>query len=401
MTFSDANPVQFWDFNCETFNEKEVPGVFSRCFCQIFNADDTITVQFYDTAYSHLINPFVLKVLDEDGVVLYSAAIASSNNTYTHSFIPSAQGITDQKVQILVFLQSGASSVVFENNFDSNLDGWVNEGSGTSWIWDSVNSNSAIVDSITDTTSKYLSKTVSGVMDFYTFQLSAILFSFSSNTATVLVEVYNGSTLVATLYNEDHTFSSPESLNLSVSMFLTEFTSIKIRYSVVGNSSFLMTTVRLDKSGLSSGTGRAAKSDCIEIKPDHDESVLITYRNNRVFASLNTNIGTPDPEFYLRIPAIFYEENHPEESEVLDLTDNSMVQLNATVKFKKLLLVKMMPQYMHLKTKLVLKMQNVEIDDEQWISADPYEMGPLAKRHSQRKASCWLTQENYLVRNVL
>jgi hypothetical protein len=396
LTFSDANPVQFWDYNCDTFNEKTVPGIFSRCFCQIFNADDTITVQFYDAVNS---NP-VMKVLDTDGGILYSAALSEVNNVFTHSFVPSAQGITDQQIQIIVFFQ-GAQTVLFHSTFDTDLDGWVNEGTGTSWVWDAISNNSAIVDSITDTNSKYLSKSISGAADIYNVQVSSILFSFVANTANVLIEAYNGGTKVATIYDEDHTFSTPEALDLNLFALLPAFTSVKIKYTVSGNSSFLMTSFQMNAFGAGSGAAAAAKSDCIDIKTSHDESVLISYTNNRVFASLNTNIGTPDPEFQLRIPAIFFEESHPEESEVLDLTDNSMVQLNATVKFKKLLQVKMMPQYMHLKTKLVLKMQNVEIDGEQWISVDPYEMGPLAKRHSQRKASCWLTKENYLVRNVL
>jgi hypothetical protein len=395
LTFSDANPVQFWDFNCDTFNEKEVPGIFSRCYCQIFNADDTITIQFYDAVNS---NP-VMKVLDTDNNVLYSAAISEVNNVFTHSFVPSAQGISDQQIQIIVFFQ-GSQTTLFHSTFDSDLDGWVNEGTGTSWIWDAVNSNSAIVDSITDTNSKYLSRSISGAADIYNIQVSSILFSFTSNTANVLIEAYNGGTLVATIYDEDHTFSAPEALDLNLFAILPAFTSIKIKYTVVGNSSFLMTSFQMNSFGATSGS-IAAKSDCLDIKTSHDESILIEYRNNRVFASLNTNIGTPDPEFYLRIPAIFYEENHPEETETIDLSDDSVLQLNAQVRFKKKLEVKPMPQYMHLKTKLVLKMQNVTIDDEQWVCADPYEMGPLPKRHPFRKATCWLSKENYLQRNVL
>lgn len=60
MTISDSLPIQFWLNGEETFNEKQICGVYQACFCQPFECDDEITIQFTDTiedeSYLLLIN---------------------------------------------------------------------------------------------------------------------------------------------------------------------------------------------------------------------------------------------------------------------------------------------------------------------------------------------------------
>jgi len=64
VRYSDAQPIQFWPINCDTFNQKEVAGVFSKCFCQPFECDDPIVVQFTDTIQDA---EYQLGIYDEDG----------------------------------------------------------------------------------------------------------------------------------------------------------------------------------------------------------------------------------------------------------------------------------------------------------------------------------------------
>lgn len=150
------------------------------------------------------------------------------------------------------------------------------------------------------------------------------------------------------------------------------------------------------------GTTEIFKSDCLEVMSDADETVLIEYSSNRNLASINYSDVSPDPEFYLRIPAIFYHEKHPQEREVIELSNSRAVQLNAQVKAQRLLKVKDMPPYMHRKLILVLMHQFVTIDLQEWVKEEEYEeILSSNPRWPLYKAQCWLTEKDYIMRSVL
>lgn len=252
MIFSDALPVQFWLTSCETYNEKEVPGVFTRCFCAPFNASDEITVQFQHTpGYT-----YTLRVVDEDGQIINESEFTEpQTGLYQYSFTPQDLAITDQQIQLRVI----------------------------------------------------------------------------------------------------------------------------------------------------SDSGMVARTDCLDIKEDHDETILINYHNNRIFSSLNSSVGTPDPEFNLRIPAIFSEsdDRYPRESEGMTLSNNRSLQLMASITRQRPIKVKPMPSYMHLKTTLALSFSTVTIDGLTWKLDEAYDKDAGNPRHSLKKATAWLTDRNYNPRNVL
>lgn len=150
------------------------------------------------------------------------------------------------------------------------------------------------------------------------------------------------------------------------------------------------------------GTNELFKSDCLDIKPIQDETVLFTYSSNRNFASINYSSVSPDPEFYYRIPAIFYHEKHPQEKEVIELSNSKSIQLNAQIKVQRLLKVKDMPPYMHRKTILVLMHQFVTADLIDWVKEEDYEeIQSSNPRWPLNKAQCWLTEKDYIMRSVL
>lgn len=250
MVISDALPVQFWPTALETFNEKVVPGIFRRCFCQPFNATDTIRIQVDFGVTDNL----YLKIYDSDSVLLQTITFSNTIGTvYTASFSPSTYGITNEEIQLKIF--RGAN----------------------------------------------------------------------------------------VLY----------------------------------------------------------RSDCLEIKSSHDETVLISYSDTRNFASLNYSNVTPDPEFFIRVPAVFFEERFPQENEVLELSNSQFVQLNASVKAQRLLKVQPAPFYFHRKMKLILSHQFIEIDDIPWVMEEPYEIQESNPKWPLRKATVWLTEKDYAMRNVL
>jgi hypothetical protein len=166
----------------------------------------------------------------------------------------------------------------------------------------------------------------------------------------------------------------------------------------VGNTEivdFGMDSISIESSQL------MAKSDCIQFKEDHDETVLITYSNNRPFDSLSSSVGTPDHAFNLRIPAVFFKERFPEESEVMELSNNRSIQLNAQVKAQRFLNVGPMPFYMHRKAKLALSFGTVTIDGQYWVKEEAYEVAETKRTHPLSKAQCWLTEKDTIYRNVL
>lgn len=251
MVISDAQPIQFWLDRLETFNEKEVDGIFGRCFCQPFEADDEITMQFKDT--TGLTRG--LTIYNESGT-LYSTTFSEvATGYYQKTIVPSSIGITNDKIQFRI------------------TDG-----------------------------------------------------------------------------------------------LLTDL----------------------------------AKSDCISIKEYQKETVLINYHNNRIFVSLNSAVGTPDPEFNLRIPAIFFRQRHPKTTEVIELSNSRSIQTTAGIEVQKLLQIKNMPAYMHLKTQLALSFQNVFIDDIEWVARENYEpVDSSNPRWPMNKAQIWLNRKDYIVHNIL
>lgn len=144
------------------------------------------------------------------------------------------------------------------------------------------------------------------------------------------------------------------------------------------------------------------KSDCIELKETWEETVLITYSDNKNFASLNYSLVSPDPEFYIRIPAVFEHSRFPQESEQLELSSSRMIALNSMIKAQKRLETAPMPAHMHRKMILVLHHQFVEIGNQGWVKEEAYEIqDPPNRRVAMKKANVWLTEKDYFIRNVL
>lgn len=143
-----------------------------------------------------------------------------------------------------------------------------------------------------------------------------------------------------------------------------------------------------------------AKSDCIEIASSHANSILITYRNHRNFAGLVYEDLSPPLEFHLRIPAIFYHQRFPEEDETMELS-TSLVSLNGVMHRQRLLDTDYLPYYMHEKIKFVLKHQFVTVFDKEWVKQEAYEIENGERRWPIKKARCWMSEKDFVHRNVL
>lgn len=113
MVFSDAQPIQFWPIECDTYNQHVHDGVFHRCFCQPWNCEDQIVIQIADTDASPATERNLsIVVRDEnDGFITSMPLVADLSLveddviTYNLSFVPSESSpeICEQKVRFMVY----------------------------------------------------------------------------------------------------------------------------------------------------------------------------------------------------------------------------------------------------------------------------------------------------------
>lgn len=254
MTISDALPVQFWATDCETYNEKEVCGIYQRCFCQPFQCSDPINLQFFDDSGLD----YYLQIVDSNDIELFSTLF-----------------------------------------FADEMDG-------------------------------------------------------------------------RTVY--------------SLSITPEAFCNQKIRLNIIQDAS---------------PETEVFRSDCLDIKTTHSCTTLIRYTANRDYAGLVYADESPEAEFYIRVPSVFFHERNPEEDKSLELSNSVIINTSGTIKSQRRLDVFPTPDYFHRKLQLALRHQTVEIDNKLWIREEAYEKSvPQNPRWPLKKASVWLTERNFVVRNI-
>lgn len=142
------------------------------------------------------------------------------------------------------------------------------------------------------------------------------------------------------------------------------------------------------------------KSDCLDIKTTHPGTKLIEYTNGRDYAGLIYSDISPDEILYLRVPCRFFHERFPEEDSAMELS-SSVLLTSSQMKSQKLMEVQHAPYYMHKKIKIALSHQSVTIDDALWQKEDAYEVNPGNNRWPLKSATCYLTEKESLIRNVI
>lgn len=148
------------------------------------------------------------------------------------------------------------------------------------------------------------------------------------------------------------------------------------------------------------GDTNIAKSDCLDLSTSHDETILIQYSNLRNFDGLVYEDTSPDLLFGIRVPCRFVHEQEPEEDDAMELSSSVLIT-GSQVKTQRLLEIKHAPYYFHKKLRRVLKHQNLIIFDRQWKKEEKYEVNEGNKRWPLKSATCYLTDGNSLVRNIL
>lgn len=410
MILSDALPIQFWDEEEETFNDKEVCGIEPVCFCQPFNCFDEILIQFTDHSYP----AYNLYIYSVDGIILKIIEFTEiSDNIWWLSFIPDQEnspGICEKIILKIV----GDYDLPY-NRFLNSLGNWYNVETGLflpslAWTY-SAESAEVVMDRSANNpiNSKYLTV----MWDTFEFQIYNITLDFNidliqygvSFLAQLKVFFSNGSNRdLAFVYDFNHNLSQ-EGNHIVTRQFTAQHNYDRIEvyvFLVGGGVPAPLITIRLNEILVGNDIVKfLKKSDCIYIKDSHECTELITYSNSKLFNGIDYSSSSPEQQFCIRIPAIFFEEAFPDEHEEIDLSNSQSVRLMNKEKRQKKLDIGFMPFYMHQKMKLILAHDEITIDGDSWIRNEAYEITEGNKRYPLRKASCLLTDKNYIVRNVL
>lgn len=405
MTISDALPVQFWVNGVETYNQKEVCGITQACFCQSFNCNDEIRIQVQDSNNQAL----ALVIYDSSGEEITRLAFSeTSNGVYELSFIPSENGVCDEVIRFeinndILSIEATAPEDGYNQTATSDID-W-------SMVADPPSVNFT-VPALSGRTSEHLYKAISPYSEGDIITLHSIILNNygpgAGGTLNMSARVYfldsgfniiNFTEIFQLATSSGGATSQEETNDLTVpfgAMYLS-IRSIVSQGAAGGNASITTIISTFEDSGFVS-----AASDCVDIRESHDCTVLIKYLNSKDFADIEYTDFSPNAEFYIRVPAIFFHETNTSEEERFETSGQTIVRLRDEIKVKRRLELGYMPDYMHRKLLLILSHDTIEIDGDIWVRNDPYEKVPPAnKRYPLKMANVLLTLQGYIKRNIL
>jgi hypothetical protein len=363
------------------------------CFCQPWECDDEIKLQFTDSPGSN----YSLLIYDDQEQLLDSIDIDEiSSGVYQIAFIPSETSpeVCDRLIQLRIQQNAGAQGVSLPD-----LDEWQNDGgAGTAWT---TGANPSVAVPGAGPNSKYLYADFAFIVGveytvFLNYNSSAI--TAGKQIAVIIcdssfnIQESNGVDVIAS--------SGANSTNPITFVATADTTRIAVRITFDGIAPTVTVTLTSAVATRSIGTDTVvAKSDCLDIR-DHPESILLEYSNHRNFAGIKYEISSPEEIFKIRIPSVFYHERFPEEDEVIELS-SSLVTLNGTVRKQRRLDIDYVPYYFHEKLKLILKHQSLEIYNRAWVKQEGYEIVEGDKRWPVKMARVWLSERDFVHRNIL
>lgn len=426
MTLSDSLPVQFWDIDEDTFNETSVCGLIKQdCFCQPFECDDEIVIQFLDDNAFHW-SLFAFNTDQEQVGEFDFEEVANGvwQTTVTFDQSPCSQKLYFQIRKAESFEDSDFNDASgYDDYFSTSpllapVNKWflITSGNGQ-WTHSQYGSDLAAY--------MYLTLVAVGTRTSLTlghkfFQITpafrTIAYSFRSGAwnKTFGDANFSSGSLIAVYYDSSGTqittqtitsLSANTSYSGTFNTVISGFSYIGIRITVTttagsffaGNTEFWVMLFSISGSLASE---YVAKSDCIDLKESHDCTKLITYQNSSDFDGINYTNVSPDAGFKLRIPAIFFEEENPQEQEDLELSNGVIVTLRQSIVEKRKLETGFMPNYMHRKLQKILMHDSVYIDGDYWKKRDSYDTSPV-KKYNLKTASVLLTKYDSVEKNTI
>ena len=392
MEISNALPVQFWLTGCATYNEHFPDGVHHKCFCAPWECDDEILIQFKDDPSQN----FSLLVYDEsEENLLDTIAIDEVQvGVYQLAYIPEGDGspdVCDTKIKLKIRRDQGLQGVSLPA-----LSLWANSGgSGDPW---NLSSTPNVSNTFLGSSSEELYADFAFIPGV-TYNIT-VNFSCSNSVLGLFTVAVTDGSFVTQFSQTTSGGSSGDNVANTLS-FTATYSTTRITISLSFSASTNTTTITSVEGQRTVGDSEiVAKTDCLDIQNSHENTVLLTYSNVRNFAGLVFSGTSPDVTFQIRIPAIFFHQRFPEEDEVIELS-SELVTLNGTVRKQRLLDVDYAPYYFHEKLKLILKHQILTIFNRQWVKQEAYDVTEGDRRWPVKKAKCWISEKDFVHRNIL
>lgn len=342
---------------------------------------------------------YVLTAYDEDDNLLLTEefiGLNGSNEDLIASFTPSEYDICDEQISLKISSKLALTP----------LAGWFNVDAGGGPAW-SLGSNPFVV--LTGP-GPYYSDALTTFVDSFGDIVPSGGYNFSYNFATG-IDVLPGDLAILidlrvdnfSVGNQQTVLSAGEQnfsgiINIPASDVPN---NIKIQF-FKGSESVEYIAALVSFDVVNEGV-QLYKSDCLNIKELHAETLIIDYTNHENFDGINYGDATPDPSFKVRIPAIFFEQRFIQEGQDDKLSNGEVISLYQESKEQCLLSTDRMPHYMHRKILAVLQHQFLYIDGNYWIKGgEEYaKTEKKNKRDSFAMYTCWLTKQSSLVRNIL
>lgn len=416
ITFSNAQPIQFWTEDELTYNQKEVCGITPACFCQPFNFDDVITIQFDDSE------------ADSSPAPTYKLAIISELTGLVVNTPPSfVQSLGGTRFQLTAVLETGFGTTLSAGKYRMVIYNGTNGQSllaPSSWsdisaptTFDSKTATQFVETGFAPASASrtayqaFVVENVGSPQVVMNYTVTITNYTLTGSNPRVQVSFFldddpvaGGVVGGADTDDYQHTFTANGVYTIEAILeFNTPASSdaayIRLNVDILGASGGSVDVAVTITPGLIY-VPVALKSDCLDIKDSHDCSNLITYSNAANFAGIDYDTS-PSPEFNLRVPSVFFHEEHTEEEKTHPLSDDTFIQTWARLTKKRRLEIGYVPYYFHEKMKLVLMHQFIEIDGEDWVKRDPYEVTDGNKRYPLKTASVMLTDKNFIKRNLL
>lgn len=403
MQISDALPVQFWFSECQTFNEYQAPGVYHKCFFAPWECEDEIFVQFKDDPsqnysleiYGDQQNFLGSIEFEEPYVGVYEARLNIAEDS---------PDVCDQLIYLQIKKDQGTQGITIPVLSDWDTTTLSGNEDWTTGSAPTITLNGTVFPGVT---SEFLFVPL--------VLIEGLEYTFNVNyTKVVNIPASNPRTLIFSLLDDSfnvlasETETTPTSGELAIDpgprvatfVFTAPAGTTQIALRINEGSNTTYTINQVTGTRVFGSSYAVARTDLLNIQREHDDTILLTYSNHRNFAGLVYSGTSPQTEFQIRIPAIFFHQRFPEEDEVTELS-TELLTLNGTVRKQRQLTTDFLPYYFHEKLKLILKHQSLSIFNREWVKQEAYEIVEGQKRYPLKVANCWLSEKDFVHRNVL
>jgi hypothetical protein len=415
VLISNALPVKFWLSTETSYNNKEVCGVTTIPFCQPFQCDDEISIQFTDESDLTTPQEETIAIPDFPALTEWTTqSVDPAKPDWTEGAAPTVNiigsgiGITSEIIFVdYAFLPGYDYEITIEYTRDLN-EAASNPRTGALRVYD---------DAFNTIFSETLPSGVGAntITISFTADADCTKLGFShgagSDVDITIDDVYGTRTGLEILADP-----GPKNYELKVTdCDGVEITSIPFDSLYLGdyNHLYSLTLIPSDEDICdesiklkiidvdASPDDEVASTDCLSIATAHACTLQIAYTNSKNFAGIYYPDASPDPTFYIRIPAIFFEEDNPAEQEDHELSSGDIVRLYNKLERRRKLDIGFLPAYLHEKIQLILMHDTIIIDELEWIRRDAYEKTEGNKRYPLKRASVFLHDKNFIKENQL